>query len=180
MADRKGQGITAAVVARAMKDAAFRDRLVKNPKAAIEQETGTRLPANVEIRVLEETERKVHVVLPPAGDQDVLQRIVSRATIDADFRRQLIANPRAAIQNEAGVTIPGDVDLQVIEETETTKYIILPTTPLPAAGELSDQQLEKVAGGGGCFLTTVGNTDCFNLKTDCCASQASTQAASGW
>ena len=40
---------------RGLEDEDFRQRLLEDPKAAVEQELGTRLPEGVEVRVVEET-----------------------------------------------------------------------------------------------------------------------------
>ncbi len=56
---------TQRLLARARRDAAFRARLLADPKAAMEQELG-RAPADgYEIHVHEETDAATHVVLPP-------------------------------------------------------------------------------------------------------------------
>ena len=52
------------LAARALQDPDFRERLLKDPKAAIEQEIGLRFPAGVDVSVHEETLNQLHVVLP--------------------------------------------------------------------------------------------------------------------
>lgn len=54
----------ARLIARAMKDQAFRAELVHNPKRIIEKECGVRFPVDVDVKVLEDTPTTVHVVLP--------------------------------------------------------------------------------------------------------------------
>ncbi len=75
-------------------------------------------------------------------------RIIGRAWADKDFETALLADPRAAILKAAGIEIPPGVTVQVLQETEDTLYLVLPHSPLGAEGELSDEALEKVAGGG--------------------------------
>src|SRR5262245_9973073 len=53
------------VVARAIKDAAFRQELLSNPKAALAREFNVQVPDRVTIRVLEETPTTLTLVLPP-------------------------------------------------------------------------------------------------------------------
>jgi hypothetical protein len=55
------------LIERSLQDEAFRHRLLEDPKAAIEQELGTPVPAEVEIRAVEETADTIYLVLPPAA-----------------------------------------------------------------------------------------------------------------
>ncbi|MGF1470898.1 MAG: NHLP leader peptide family RiPP precursor [Rubrobacteraceae bacterium] len=50
---------------RSVEDEEFRQRLLADPRATIEQETGDRLPEELEIRCVEETPDTVYLVLPP-------------------------------------------------------------------------------------------------------------------
>src|SRR3984893_12661978 len=52
------------IIARAMKDEAFRQRLLSNPKETLERELGTTLPQGVTIQVHEDTPAILHLVLP--------------------------------------------------------------------------------------------------------------------
>ena len=56
---------TAAIVARALEDDAYREALLVNPKAAIQQAFGKELPLGLEVRVVEESPTVVYLVLPP-------------------------------------------------------------------------------------------------------------------
>jgi hypothetical protein len=53
------------LLARAMKDEAFRQALLTNPKTLLEREMGITLPPGVTIAVHEETSTTIHLVLPP-------------------------------------------------------------------------------------------------------------------
>lgn len=52
------------LITRALKDEVFKQDLIANPKAVIEQELGTKLPENLKINVLEESEDTIYIVLP--------------------------------------------------------------------------------------------------------------------
>jgi hypothetical protein len=65
MADQtKRQQLETHLAARALQDPDFRERLLKDPKAAVEQEIGLRFPDGVHISVHEEKLNHLHVVLP--------------------------------------------------------------------------------------------------------------------
>jgi hypothetical protein len=70
-------------------------------------------------------------------------KVVAKAWSDSAFKAKLLKDPQAALV-EAGVEVPAGVSVKVVEETETTRYFILPPPP---EGELSEEALEKVAGG---------------------------------
>jgi hypothetical protein len=68
--------------------------------------------------------------------------------IDDDFRKNLLADPRAAMELVIGEDIPGGklpagLQVKAIEEPENAFYLIVP--PQPA--ELTEAQLEQIAGG---------------------------------
>ena len=49
---------------KATQDADFKAKLISDPKAVIAEETGTQLPDNLEITVLEESANQYYLVLP--------------------------------------------------------------------------------------------------------------------
>ncbi len=53
------------LLVRAMKDEAWRQELLTNPKTPIERELGITLPQGVTIQVHEDTPTTIHLVLPP-------------------------------------------------------------------------------------------------------------------
>lgn len=52
------------LIEKAMKDPDFRNRLIDNPKAVIENETGLEVPDSVNIKIVEEDPNTVCLVLP--------------------------------------------------------------------------------------------------------------------
>jgi len=88
------------------------------------------------------------------------QRIVQRSLEDDDFRQQLLADPRAAVEQEVGAQLPSGVRVQVVEETADTVFLVIPPSSEVGEdeGELSDSELESVAGGWDHQLGTGYNT----------------------
>ena len=74
-------------------------------------------------------------------------RIIGRAWEDQAFKAKLLSDPRAAIEQASGLKLPAGVSVKVVEETGDTLYFVIPSSPLSAEGELSDEALAKVAGG---------------------------------
>jgi len=52
------------IIAKAMKDESFRKLLLEDPKFTLEQEAGMKLPASVNIKILEEDAQTFYLVLP--------------------------------------------------------------------------------------------------------------------
>ncbi len=85
--------------------------------------------------------------VPTRAELDVLVR--ERLASDPDFRAELLAAPRAAVSKLLGLALPDAVQVEVHEETLTHIHLVI-TTP-SASGEISDDDLELVAGGGECW-----------------------------
>lgn len=64
LAVRTRKNLEAQLIARSFEDEAFKKELLANPKAVVEKELGTKLPEGIEIKVLEETETTLYMVLP--------------------------------------------------------------------------------------------------------------------
>ena len=74
--------------------------------------------------------------------KEMRMKIVGRATEDADFRARLLSDPKGAIGQELGVTIPESLSIGVHEESGTTAHLVLPPD-----SRLSESDLQAVAGG---------------------------------
>ena len=68
--------------------------------------------------------------------------LVERASADANFRELLVSNPGAALTELTGVPVPPGVTISIHVESPASVHFVIP----PAA-ELSDADLELVAGG---------------------------------
>lgn len=58
--------------------------------------------------------------------KDLEIQIVTKAFQDADFKQELMANPKVAIALEFGTELPGDIEIRVVEESKKIIYIVLP------------------------------------------------------
>ena len=75
--------------------------------------------------------------------QEIQKIVIDKASADADFRAQLLSNPKEAIQQAVGVTVPDGFTITVHEEDSRTAHLVLPPNSKLAPGELS------AVGGGG-------------------------------
>jgi hypothetical protein len=82
------------------------------------------------------------------GRAEMERRIVQRSIEDESFKQRLLEDPKAAVEQELGTRLPEDVRVVAVEETAETIYLVLPSaSQLGEGGELSDRELEGVAGG---------------------------------
>ena len=82
------------------------------------------------------------------GRAEMERRLIARGLEDESFRQRLLADPRAAIAEELGTRLPAEVQVVAAEETADTIYLVLPPATRQGDNELSDRELESVAGGG--------------------------------
>ena len=52
------------LIEKSIEDESFRQRLIEDPKGAVEQELGTRLPEEVRVVTVEESAETIYLVLP--------------------------------------------------------------------------------------------------------------------
>jgi len=77
------------------------------------------------------------------------QKVLEKAYTDNAYRARLIKNTNEAIKEVVGPVIPAGVNFFVHENTTTTQHYVLPPLPAAKSAELSDVELEQVAGGKG-------------------------------
>ena len=73
--------------------------------------------------------------------------IGARSLKDPAFRAEFLKDPKAAIEKYSGQKLPANTKVYAHEITQDTVHFVLPPVPTKGADELSDDDLEKVAGG---------------------------------
>lgn len=83
------------------------------------------------------------------GRRAIEQALIRRSLQDGSFRERLLTDPKGTIEQELGRKLPKDLKVKVLEETQDTIYLVLPPggTPRRSSDELSDVELDSVAGG---------------------------------
>ena len=83
------------------------------------------------------------------GRAEVERRLVERSLQDEEFRQRLLDDPKGTLEQELGTRLPEGFRVRVVEESAQTIYLVLPGASAVGEGEeLSDRELEAVAGGG--------------------------------
>ncbi|MDD3363802.1 MAG: hypothetical protein PHZ03_02350 [Syntrophomonas sp.] len=147
-------------------DEKYKDLLLKDPVSALEK-LGVHLPEGKKIVVYEETDELVFFRLPtkevmPALDEDNKARlswfeIVNKSVVNKEFKEQLLAEPLRVLK-ENGFPLQEGKKVQVVVEEAGTDILVIP--PRPYSNELSDEELENVAGGGSASIKSRSSTCC--------------------
>ncbi len=131
-------------------DEGLKSRLLADPKPVL-RSFGLEFPAAVAVQVHENTPSLINAVLPlkpsapvASSAADPISRIVQQAWQDPGFKAKLLSDPKEAAA-QSGLRIPDSVQLKVWENSASVEHLVLPLNP--AESELSDTDLEAVAGG---------------------------------
>lgn len=80
---------------------------------------------------------------------EILDIIGKFAFEDASYRQSLLSDPKSVLAKQMNTELPESLNVKVVEEDANTIYLIAPYVPPTEGDELSDDDLEKVAGGKG-------------------------------
>lgn len=80
------------------------------------------------------------------GRAEIERRLVERSLKDEEFRQRLLDDPKGILEQELGRRLPEGVQVRAMEASADTIYLVLPP-PSAVGEELSDKELEAVAGG---------------------------------
>ncbi|MCW5315520.1 NHLP leader peptide family natural product precursor [Nostoc sp. KVJ3] len=92
--------------------------------------------------------------------KDIESRIIAKAWKSEAYKQELLSNPKSIIEQEFAVELPAELNVSVYEENSTSLYFVLPIMPEIEGRELSEEELESVAGGtiGGLLSLAIGVT----------------------
>lgn len=97
--------------------------------------------------------------------QSAIREILRRADHDTEFRSLCLSNPRQAVQEATGRTLPPDFKLRVVPNNGANLTIVLPDSRVIA--ELSESELEAIAGGTKCLVGTCGASEVCGVTKPC-------------
>lgn len=56
-------------------------------------------------------------------------QVIQKAWRDPSFKSKLISNPKAAIQEALGITLPDHVNIRTVEENSNELILVIPPNP---------------------------------------------------
>ena len=90
---------------------------------------------------------------------ELYSKVQMMSATDEAFRAELLANPIAALEKASGKKVPDWVKINVIEQDpDYSSTIVLPVF---TGGELEDEALDNVAGGGFISIGVLANASLF-------------------
>lgn len=134
----------ARVVARAWTDPAFKTRLMDDARAAV-LELGYRLSRDAELAVVENTDRRHHLVvctLCSCYPNALLGQPPDWYKSFA-YRQRAVVEPRA-VMREFGLHLDEDVVVRVVDSTADLRYLVLPRRPKGTEGMPETELAELV------------------------------------
>lgn len=80
--------------------------------------------------------------------KEIEAHIIAQAWQDEAYKQELMNNSKSVVEKEFGVQFPPQVNVHVVQEDPTNFYVVLPIRPNLSEEELSEEELEAIAGGG--------------------------------
>ena len=168
MANLSAQALRMAVVNAATSEAAFRNELVSEGVKAVTARFGEQ---SLNVRVQIEDEKELAILIPEkserlarslehiakeVGDRSPTRGefealVIHKAWTDSSFLEHLRRDARGAINSalkQYGSSVPAEATVKLYEEKPGECLIVIPR-PAAANAELTDAELEAVAGGEG-------------------------------
>ncbi len=83
---------------------------------------------------------------PSSVRRDLETALIEKCWKDSQFQKAIVSDPRSVIEKHTGQKLPQNLKIVIHEEDTNTLHFSIPPAPANVA-ELSDDDLEKVAGG---------------------------------
>lgn len=128
MADKKQNPVKyGEVIAKCWEDEAYKKRFIEDPETVL-SDAGFVVEEGVTYKVIEQPKLVKYIVLPHANAKEGVQTI-AKGFLNASENKDVV--------------IPEGAEIRIIQNTEDTRYLILPASPKT----LTEAELKMVAGG---------------------------------
>ena len=91
------------------------------------------------------SDQEVNSISPLSEINTQLEGLFAACWKDDAMKQRFMNDPKAVLA-EYGMDIPEDIEVNIVENTDTTVYITIPT-PFSAGIDLSNEELSNTAGG---------------------------------
>jgi len=78
---------------------------------------------------------------------DKQSELVQKLWKDAKFKEAFLKDPKKYLGEAYGTKLPADIKVEVLQETKGKHYFVIPLNPADYGKDMSDAELEEVAGG---------------------------------
>jgi hypothetical protein len=112
-----------------------------------------------------------------ATRRDLETALIEKCWKDPEFKKQVIGDPKGMLERHTGQKLPAPIKIFIHEEDANTLHFSIPSAPSNLS-ELSDDELERVAGGTDVTVTFVVLSGI--LTAGVTAEAAATKIAGGW
>jgi hypothetical protein len=110
--------------------------------------------------------------------RDLETLLIEKCWKDPEFKKQVLSDPKGMLERHTGQKLPAQVKIFVHEEDANTLHLSIPPAP-GNLGELSDADLEQVAGGTDVIITVTLTAGVVSAAVSA-ASAASTKYEHQW
>jgi len=86
--------------------------------------------------------------------RELEDRLITKAWKEPDFRKELVNDPKGTFEKYTARKLPDELKIFIHEEDGNTLHLTVPPVPSNVS-ELSDEELQRVAGGTDLFMTVV-------------------------
>jgi len=110
--------------------------------------------------------------------RDLETKLIEKAWKDPAFKQAVISDPKGLLEKYIGQKLPEQMRIFVHEEDANTLHFSIPTAPANVT-ELSDADLENVAGGTDLVVTAIAGTIAI-VGSGLITAAAGTKKDGGW
>jgi hypothetical protein len=96
--------------------------------------------------------------------QEQLRGLLARSATDMEFRRKLLSDPRAAVSEYTGYAVPESTRIVFVENRADATFVL--PDAIDSAAELSEADLEAVAGGATPMIAALLTAFCMGLTSN--------------
>ena len=84
--------------------------------------------------------------MPTTNRRAVETQLIEKCWKDPGFKKRVLSDPKGMLEQHTGQKLPAGLKIVIHEEDANTLHFTIPQAPTNL-NELSDEELEKVAGG---------------------------------